>query len=144
MSSSESKKDEITIPAVSEFVRVARLAISGIAMHMDFTVEDIEDIKIAVSEACTNAVLYAYNGTKEGYIKLTCEVSGDTLDIQIEDQGVGFDMEKVKESESDNDEKGLGLGLMFVKNLMDEVTITSELGKGTRIKMAKKISHKLS
>ena len=58
--SNEPVKVELSIPSISEYVGVARLAVAGVASRLKFTHEEIEDIKIAVSEACTNAVQYAY------------------------------------------------------------------------------------
>ena len=68
------KTDKLTfqIPAKSDYVGVIRLAVSGIASRMEFTIEKIEDIKIAVSEACTNVVLYAYENDENAGITVQC------------------------------------------------------------------------
>ena len=129
------------LPAAAEYVVVARLAISGVASRMDFTIEEIEDIKIAVSEACTNCVQHAYlNQPQEGRISMRCDVYEDKLHIAVSDTGKGFDPAILgSEIQRENSETnlGLGLGLTFVKSLMDESDFQSEAGKGTTISMAK-------
>lgn len=139
--SSDPIKIDMNIPSISEFVGIVRLAVSGIATRMNFTIEEIEDIKIAVSEACTNAVQYAYDPKLGGKIHVECNLHQTKLEIIISDYGKGFDIQGVlagKHKPRDMDDKlGLGLGLTFIKSLMDEADFHSEYGKGTTIKMAK-------
>ncbi len=136
----------LSIPASSEFVVVARLSVSGIAARMNFTVEDIEDIKIALSEACTNAIQHAYDQHEGGGKKIDIHfiLAGDKLEIEVRDTGVGFNpqgvISKKQTDASASDQFGLGLGLTFIKSLMDAYDIQSELGKGTVVKMVKYVS----
>jgi serine/threonine-protein kinase RsbW len=135
----DDNKVSITIPSSSEYVGVVRLAVSGIATRMNFTVEEIEDIKIAISEACTNAVQHAYP-TTPGHINITSCIEDDKLTIEVSDKGVGFDTNILgsKEQREKSEKKlGLGLGLTFIKNLMDEADVQSQVGKGTTIRMTK-------
>ena len=132
---------KIDVPALSEFVSVVRLAISGLASRIGFTIEDIEDIKIAVSEGCTNAVQHGYEDQDiVGRIYATAEVTDNALKIDISDKGNGFDVkilgteEQIERSEQ---KLGLGLGLTFIRNLMDEVEIITSPGEGTTIRMTK-------
>ena len=136
MSSTTTQTDvlEFKIPAKSDYVGVIRLAVSGIASRLQFSIEKIEDIKIALSEACTNVVLYAYSEHEEGFIHVTCTAYSDKLDITIKDTGIGFNTDQVKK---EKESTSLGLGLTFIKNLMDSVDIQSELGSGTTITMTK-------
>lgn len=131
----------LDIPCFSEFVGIVRLAISGIATRMNFSIEDIEDIKIAVSEACTNSVQYAYpEASPQNKIFITSILHDNKLEIIIEDKGKGFDIKSIEntsKSEVQKDKLGLGLGLTFVKSLMDEAYIDSTIGKGTIIRMIK-------
>jgi serine/threonine-protein kinase RsbW len=139
----EQQTVEITIPCLSEYVGVVRLAISGLATRMNFSVEDVEDIKIAVSEACTNCVQYAYPENRPGNIQIRCKVSDDHLEISVTDTGKGFDVNQPIPSRLDAPEPerlGLGLGLTFIKSLTDFSEVTSNLGQGTTVKMVKKVS----
>lgn len=140
----ESSQVTLTIPATSEFVGVVRLAVSGIASRLNFSVDDIEDIKIAISEACTNAVQHAYEDRETGDIKITCTISDDMLNIEVSDIGNGFDTNILgsKEQKENSQKKlGLGLGLTFIKNLMDTSDIESKKGVGTTVTMSKKRQH---
>jgi len=138
-----SKTDHLIfeIPAKSDYVGVIRLAISGIASRMEFTIEKIEDIKIAVSEACTNVVLYAYQDDENPGIHVDCAIHIDKLEISISDKGKGFDLDKLqnKQEVSQNElgASSLGLGITFMKNLMDSVEIVTSPGEGTNVIMTK-------
>lgn len=133
-------KIEIRIPNQSEYVGVVRLAVSGIATRMNFSVEDIEDIKIAVSEACANAVRYAYPTNKVGYIDITCISQKDQLEITIKDSGIGFDLKNPhKPKKQKEGSTNLGLGMVFMQSLMDKVNMTSVLNKGTTVQLIKKV-----
>ena len=134
---------KMTVPNASEFVSVIRLAISGIASRMGFSIEEIEDIKVAVSEACTNVIQHAYDeqdDPNQHPILVNAIIYPKQLEIIIEDKGKGFDLAHIgtDEQKKQSEEKlGLGLGLTFIKSLMDDSEVTSEIGKGTRIKMIK-------
>lgn len=137
---------KVEIPALSEYVAVIRLAISGVATRMHFNIEEIEDIKIAVSEACTNVVQHAYTDTETGNINLTATLYPDRLDITIVDSGRGFDAQNPvsdKQDGSNGVNFGLGLGLTFIRSLMDSSEIISVPNKGTTVHMTKKAPEKL-
>ena len=137
---SKPMKVELSIPCLSEFVGIVRLTVSGIATRMNFSIEEIEDIKIAVSEACTNAVQYAYDNVLDNRIFISCILEDNRLEIIIEDKGKGFDVAAIEGSkplEIVPDKLGLGLGLTFIKSLMDEAYIDSIIGKGTIVRMVK-------
>ncbi|MFS0558978.1 anti-sigma B factor RsbW [Brevibacillus sp. 179-C9.3 HS] len=127
---------QLTLPNQAEYLGVARLTVSGVANRMGFSYEDIEDIKLAVGEACTNVVRHAYKETENpGSIHIQCHVYEDRLMIEVSDRGVGFSSELIAEQLTpiyagknleDLDEGGLGLYL--IHTLMDEVEIRSESG----------------
>ena len=79
---------KLSLPAIDSYVAVARLTVSGIASRMNFSIEDIEDIKVAVSEACTNVVLYAYKDGQDGAVEMNCTIYADQLEIEIKDTGI--------------------------------------------------------
>lgn len=127
---------QLTLPNQAEYLGVARLAVSGVANRMGFSYDEIEDIKLAVGEACTNAVKHAYKEAgKPGSIHIQCHVYEDRLMIEVSDQGIGFESELIPEKLTpiyagkcleDLDEGGLGLYL--IHTLMDQVEIRSESG----------------
>jgi serine/threonine-protein kinase RsbW len=141
-----SKKLEfsLSIPALAEYVGVVRLAISGIATRMNFTIDEIEDIKISISEACTNAIQHAYGdraNPEKDVIDIKIYIINTELEIVVKDFGNGFDLSILGTKEQKEQSKakmGLGLGLTFIKSLMDKTNFESTIGKGTEIKMQKK------
>ena len=130
----ESDFIEMIIPSKPEYVAVVRLTVAGVANRMGYTYDEIEDIKIAVSEACTNAVHHAYKD-KDGHIKVNFAVFQDRLEVTVLDQGQSFDIESVgnKAGPVDRDmpveelSEG-GLGLFLIKSLMDKVEISEDSG----------------
>ncbi|QTD39568.1 anti-sigma B factor RsbW [Sporosarcina sp. Te-1] len=125
---------EIKIPAKAQYVGVARLMISGIASRLGFTYDDIEDLKIASSEAITNAVQHAYQD-EEGEVVVGCALFEDRLEIMIADHGESFDFEETKKHIGPYDESAEveflregGLGLYLMETLMDEVKLHHEEG----------------
>ncbi|WP_062197247.1 anti-sigma B factor RsbW [Massilibacterium senegalense] len=125
---------EMKIPSKVEYVGVVRLTASGIAHRMGYTYDVIEDIKIAVSEACTNAVHHAYEEAEDGEVKITYGIYPDRLEIMVSDNGKNFDLNKIKEKRGpvrdtplENMNEG-GLGLFLIETLMDEVKISGDSG----------------
>ncbi|MCP4050801.1 MAG: hypothetical protein GY730_08865 [bacterium] len=127
----------VNVPALAEYVSVVRLTASGVASKMNFSLEAIEDIKISVSEACTNVVQYAYKGDISGRIEVNFTIHVDSLEIYVEDKGIGFDYKEAGKK-ANVSSMNMGLGITFIKTLMDDMEIKSEIGKGTTIRMVKK------
>jgi serine/threonine-protein kinase RsbW len=126
---------EMKIPAKPEYVGVIRLTLSGIANRMGFTYEIIEDLKIATSEAITNAIQHAYRGSMEGKIAISFGIYGDRLEVTVADSGDSFNVQKTKAEigpYQGNEQIELlregGLGLYLIESLMDEVTIHHKEG----------------
>lgn len=115
-----------------EYVSIIRLTTSGIANKVGFSIEDIEDIKVAVSEACTNAIKHS----EDSKITLMFTIIGNGLQIDIKDKGKGYDMQSIPKPNL-NEPKESGLGLFIIDALMDDVEIKSEDNQGTSIKMTK-------
>ena len=137
-------KFKMNIPCASEFVGVVRLAVSGIASRMQFSIEEIEDIKISVSEACTNSIQHAYGDSpdSDASIEVSCTLHSEFLEIEVKDNGKGFDVNSVKTNgkpKIEENKLGLGLGLTFIKSLMDEMELSSNAGNGTTVRMVKYI-----
>lgn len=136
---------QLKIPSSIEYIGIVRLMVAGIAARMDFKLPDVEDLKVAVSEACTNAVLHAYTNyvsTNPGIIDITVQKTQDSLTIKVQDYGKGFDTSiigksQIEEKLDDDQHKGLGLGCTFMKNLMDDVHFFSEANQGSVVTMVK-------
>ncbi len=124
-------KAELRILSRSENIGLARLTAAGFASQLDFSLTQLEEIKMAISEAVTNSIVHGY-GEEEGEIKIVMAIENECLTIDVTDSGSGISTE-----EGDREEKmGTdGLGLIFIRNFMDRVTIESKAGQGTTIRM---------
>jgi len=129
---------KLTLPTKPEYVSLARLTIASVANNMGFSVGDVEDLKVAVSEACTNALNHSLNKPDTTY-DLTYLVENEKLVFTVTDKGVGFEPESVNEPDL-NGKQISGFGLFIIKSLMDKVEIVSERGAGTSITMIKNLS----
>ena len=128
--SCESIKMEIS--ANPEYVGIIRLTTSGIANKIGFSIDDIEDMKVAVSEACTNAIKHS----SDDRFYITFNILDDGLNIEIKDNGVGCNIDLLGKPDLENPKEN-GLGIFIIQTLMDEVSIESSDKKGTIIKMTK-------
>lgn len=125
----------ITVPGKPEYVGTVRLAVSHIANHAGFDIEAVEDIKVAVSEACTNAVCHGDTDRGCPY-DVICALKEDRLVITVEDNAGGFNVDEYRMPGSD-EIKESGFGIFVINAMMDEVDLDSEVGKGTSITMVK-------
>ncbi|MBA1334760.1 MAG: Serine-protein kinase RsbW [Firmicutes bacterium] len=129
--------DEIVLvlPNKPEYVSVARLTVSGIANRMGFDVEAIEDIKLALAEACTNAIKHGCcDEYKEYRVKFVIDETG--LTVSIADKGCGVKEKDVKAPDLENPKEG-GLGIFIIRTLMDEVDFEVLPDSGFNLTMKK-------
>lgn len=125
----------LTIPAKADYIGVVRLTISGIANRMGFSYDDIEDIKVAVSEAITNAVQHAYGHKENGKVMIRVQAFTDRMDIDVTDSGQSFDVSEIERKPNGLDGNASfdqltegGLGLYLIETLMDRVSISGDTG----------------
>ena len=123
---------KMEISANPDFVSIIRLTTSGIANKIGFSIDDIEDMKVAVSEACTNAIKYSDDKS----VSITYTILENGLDIEIKDNGKGYDVESIATPDLTQPKEN-GLGLFIIQTLMDDVKIESKDNQGTIIKMTK-------
>ena len=135
MSSNESSACvELKFPCKPEYVGVARLAILGVASRMKFSYDEVEDVRLAVGEACTISVEWAErNGASESNILLKSEITPDSLIVDIIDEaGSRNDGSRSNEAEQEPE----NLGALLITLLVDEVTVVPETA-GTHVRMVK-------
>ena len=127
---------ELKIPCRPEFVGVARLAILGIASRMHFSYDEVEDVRLAVGEACTTAVERAVKAKKtDTNLSIRSEIVDSKLIVEVQDQvGLMPEPPEAVESAEELDEQGLGALLMEL--LVDEFNVES-VGGGTLVRMVK-------
>ncbi len=119
----------------------ARMVVAGFVAQLDPTIEEIADIKTAVSEAVTNAIIHGYNNGP-GKVKLSCRICNHEVFIEVTDTGKGIeDIEKAMEPlyTSRPELERSGMGFSFMEAFMDDLKVESKLGEGTTVKMKKLI-----
>ena len=122
---------------------LARIAAAAFCTQLNPTLEEVADLKTAVSEAVTNCIIHGYQGEVHK-IRMKCVRKERTIYLDIEDDGIGIeDVEKAMEplytTHADQDRSGMGF--TFMEAFMDEVKVTSQVGKGTCVHMSKKIGN---
>ena len=127
----------LEIPARAEWVAVARLAVAAVASRQCFSVDDIEDIKLAIAESCTNAIQH---GTPDGTIEIQCEVSSEGIVLTVRDRGQGPLLSAVEEERIGELGRTEELGVFLIRALMDSVEYTSDPREGTQLVMIKRVS----
>ena len=119
----------------------ARVAVAAFLAELNPTLDEIADIKTAVSEAVTNAIIHGYPDG-EGQVRLLCKIEGNQIFIMVEDEGVGIeDVEKAKTPlfTTKPELERSGMGFAFMEAFMDEVQVASKPGKGTCVVMKKEL-----
>ena len=133
---------EISFPALSENEAFARLAVSAFVMPGNPTLEELSDIKTAISEAVTNAILHGYNQDGMGRVHMRFERDETAFTFEVCDEGVGIEnveqaMEPLYTSRPELERSGMGFS--FMEAFMDSLTVESEPGKGTKVTMTKSL-----
>lgn len=136
------KKNEMQIFFSSRSINeaFARVSISAFVSQLDPTVEELYDIKMAVSEAVTNAIIHGYQGKTSGVVSLSCHYEGKKIEIEIKDEGKGIrDVDEAMTPlyTTSLEEERAGLGFTVMQEMMDEVEVCSRPGVGTTVKMIK-------
>lgn len=125
--------------SLGDNVGIARIAAAAFAAQLDFTISELEEIKVAISEAVSNAIIHGY-GSNSGNIELIMILQDDKLEYSIIDYGKGIaDIALARQPAYSTEPERMGLGFVFMESFMDELSVESKLGKGTIIRMAKKI-----
>jgi serine/threonine-protein kinase RsbW len=132
---------QLTFPARAEYLILARLALAGIARAVPIGDETLADLKLAVTEACGNAVRHAYaaaDGSDHGgVVRVTIDARGDTLSITVEDEGIGLPADGGADGGEEPPESGMGLAI--IEAIADELEIRpSGPDGGTRLTLRKR------
>lgn len=129
---------KLSMQSVSDNVGIARLAAASFSAQLALTLSEIDEIKVAVSEAVSNAIIHGYE-TEEGMVDFTMYLYDDRIEYIVSDAGKGIaDIEKARKPSYSSDPERMGLGFSFMESFMDELCVQSEPGMGTTVKMVKK------
>lgn len=121
----------------------ARVAVAAFVAQLDPTIDEISDVKTAVSEAVTNCIIHGYEGREDGVIRIETEINNGEVTISISDKGKGIEdiaqaMEPLYTSRPDLERSGMGFTVM--ETFMDDLQVESEKGIGTKVIITKKFS----
>ena len=120
----------------------ARIAVAAFVSQLDPTIDELSDIKTAVSEAVTNSIIHGYED-EEGIVKITAKLFGNTVEMEVSDNGKGIaNIEEARKplyTSKPNMERS-GMGFTIMESFMDYVNVESAVGLGTKITMKKKIT----
>ncbi len=133
----------VRVNSLSENESFLRSTIGAYCVRRNPSIETISDVKTAVSEAVTNAIVHGYDSKKDGYIDVTAKIENDILFVTIVDYGKGIaDVNKALEDfyTSKQDEERSGLGFTIMSSFMDTLEVKSVLGEGTSVMMSKKLA----
>jgi serine/threonine-protein kinase RsbW len=126
----------LTIPAKAEYITLVRLALTGLWRLRSFSEESLADLKVAVTEACSNSVRHAYGEGREGIVQIDYELYADRLVIEVSDDGTGFDPHPWDRQRGELSEGGLGLAI--IRSLTDELELgNGGTGQGSRLRLVK-------
>ena len=134
---------QVMFDAKSVNESLARMVVTAFMTDMNPTLEQISDVKTAVSEAVTNAIIHGYeNENREDSVELCCDREGQQLIVTVEDHGVGIaDVEQARNPfyTTKPELERSGMGFTFMEDFMDKVEVCSQLGVGTKVVMWKYI-----
>ena len=133
----ESRTVRLTIPAKPEYITLSRLALSGLARVRPLEEETLADLKLALTEACSNSVRHAYDGDG-GHVSISFELRDDRLIVEVADDGTGFEPDTVAKSGDEAELSEGGLGIAIIRSIADEVEIGGGAnGRGSRLRFVK-------
>lgn len=130
----------LTFSSIAENVGIARLLIASIGAQLDLPLNDIEELKVAVSEAVSNAIIHGYQNRPNHIVYLDLEVTDDTLKIVVKDEGCGIpNIEQAMQPAFSTDPERMGLGFVFMQSFMDDLHVDSAVDIGTTVTMKKQL-----
>jgi serine/threonine-protein kinase RsbW len=133
-----SRTVRLTIPAKAEYITLSRLALSGLSRVRNLPEDTLADLKLALTEACSNSVRHAYDGG-EGHVEISFELHDDRLVVEVSDDGTGFELDGAARPEGEELAEG-GLGIAIIRSVADEVEIGGGAGgRGSCLRFVKRL-----
>ena len=127
----------LIVPAKPEYITLSRLALAGLSRVRSFPDETLADLKLALTEACSNSVRHAYEDG-EGHVEISFELRDDRLIVEVADDGAGFEVDAGPAGGGDEELTEGGLGIAIIRSIADEVEIGGGPGgKGSRLRFVK-------
>ncbi|HUQ22728.1 MAG TPA: ATP-binding protein [Gaiellaceae bacterium] len=134
---SESRTVRLTIPAKPEYITLSRLALSGLSRVRPLPEETLADLKLALTEACSNSVRHAYD-EEGGHVSISFELRDDRLIVEVADDGAGFEPKGAGKNGDETELSEGGLGIAIIRSIADEVEIGGGAnGRGSKLRFVK-------
>lgn len=131
----------LRFPAKPEYLLLARLALAGLARSISIEDETLADLKLAVTEACGNAVRHAYDNGGDEAVTVTYVVDADRLELIVEDEGVGLAAAPVPDRRPEHEALEGGMGMAIIRAVVDELEVRDGAGgRGTVVRMTKRLA----
>jgi serine/threonine-protein kinase RsbW len=135
----ENREVRLRFPARAEYITLARLALTGLSRFREFDGETLADLKLALTEACSNSVLHAYQDGREGFVEILYDLQPDRLAIEVSDDGPGFVYVEAEAGDRAELPEG-GLGLAIIRSIVDEFELGErDRGRGSRLRFVKNL-----
>lgn len=130
----------IEFTSIPENVGFARVAVASFASQLDCTLPELEEIKVAVSEAVGNCIIHGYRNQPDQTVRVTATIYKEGLEIRVEDSGVGIaDIDLAMQPAYSSDPERMGLGFVFMQSFSDRLQVESSPEQGTCVTMFKNI-----
>jgi len=126
----------LTIPARPEYITLSRLALTGLSRVRPLGEETLADLKLAITEACSNSVRHAYPDG-DGMVEIAFELSASSLSVEVADSGEGFEPSDHTALAADGELTEGGLGIAIIRSIADELEIGARDGGGSRLRFVK-------
>ena len=124
--------------SVPQNVSLARLIVASMLAETDLLLAELDEIKVAVSEAVSNAIIHGYQNDPNQSVELAVHIVNNHLIVEVSDNGVGIaDIKQAMQPNYSQIEERMGLGFCFMQSFMDEVKVKSEQGEGTSVTLIK-------
>jgi len=133
-----SRTVRLTIPAKAEYITLSRLALTGLSRVRPLPDDLLADLKLALTEACSNSVRHAYDDG-EGHVEISFELLEDRLVIEVSDDGSGFEPEGAGRELGAGDLAEGGLGIAIIRSIADELEIGGRESGGSRLRFVKRL-----
>jgi len=136
------KSNQLTIEfsSLPENVSFARVAVAAFASQLEFTLNDLEEIKVMVSEAVGNSIIHGYNNSTGKTVKIFASLSGQVLTLSVQDTGQGIgDVKRAMEAGYSTDPERMGLGFVFMQSFAEDMDVKSALGEGTTVTLTRRV-----
>jgi stage II sporulation protein AB (anti-sigma F factor) len=140
MTNQEINNMRIEFKSLEKNVSLARIAVAAMASQLEVNLDELEEIKVAVSEAVSNAIIHGYGSQLDKTVVLEAALYPDGIQVTVTDQGIGIeDIKKAMEPSFSTDPERMGLGFVFMQSFADQVGVQSVPGEGTQVCLFKRI-----